>query len=270
MKRPRSLDQDRPKGQTSSVAGRRFILLGASNVALAFPRIVSSLIESVPEGLEIFAAFGHGRSYGLETRVLGRQLFGIRQCGLWPALAGQSPIPPLALLTDIGNDLLYGVSVARIIEWVEESVRRLEAVGARTVITLPPVASVAHLSQWRYGFLRRLLFPGNRDSLDLTRQRLEDLREQLYQLVQCYGLRAVEPKATWFGLDPIHIRPRAQGRAWGEILRDWPLPPELPRPGWCSSWHLWRLAPAERRLWGRRRTCPQPHEVSRRTTVHLY
>lgn len=248
----------------------RFILLGASNVALAFPRIVHGLSGSLSQPAEVFAAFGHGRSYGLESRVLGRRLSGVRDCGLWAALEKQPPMPAHALLTDIGNDLLYGVPVTTIVGWAEDCARRLEAVGARSTLTMPPAASVAGLARWRYLLLRQLLFPKNRDSLDLTRRRLEDLRRRLHGLAQRFGLRLVEPRAGWFGIDPIHIRPRAQGRAWGEILGDWPLPADLPRPPWSSARRIWRLAPAERRLWGRVRRCPQPHGMPGGMKIHLF
>ena len=39
--------------------------------------------------LEVFVALGHGRSYGRSTRMLGRQLPGILECGLWPELAAR-------------------------------------------------------------------------------------------------------------------------------------------------------------------------------------
>ena len=88
---------------------QRVILLGASNVTLAFPLIVEGLRRSLPEPIELFAAHGHGRSYGLWSRVLMRRLPGIRECGLWESLATRSGEGrPLALVTDVGNDLLFG------------------------------------------------------------------------------------------------------------------------------------------------------------------
>ena len=36
--------------------------------------------------LEFVSACGHGRSYGIESKLFGRRLIGITQCGMWDAL----------------------------------------------------------------------------------------------------------------------------------------------------------------------------------------
>ena len=68
--------------------------------------------------LDILAALGHGRGYGLESRVLGRRLPPILECGLWEALDRRPPCETAALLTDIGNDLVLGAEPEQLIEWV--------------------------------------------------------------------------------------------------------------------------------------------------------
>ena len=53
-----------------------------------------------------------------------------------------APLPTAALVTDIGNDLLYGVPVEQLLEWVEGCLDRLADVGAKTIVTQLPVDSV--------------------------------------------------------------------------------------------------------------------------------
>ena len=250
-----------------STSSRRYILLGASNIALAFPRIAAAL--DAP-GVEILAAFGHGRSFTVESQVLGRRLSSLESCGLWSALEGLPPQASRALITDVGNDLLYGVPVERLASAVEGCIQRLEALGARVVLTLPPARTVRALSRWRYTCLRTVLFPRNRDSLEDVCQRLETLRQELFLLARRFGVRALEPDEAWFGLDPIHIRPRAQGRAWRTIFEEWPAPEELPWPGWREAFQLWRLPPAERQLWGKDRTYLQPQRLRQGAELYLY
>ena len=80
---------------------------------------------------------GLGRSYGQRSTVLGRSLPGITECGLWPALQhGSGPVH--ALITDVGNDVIYGVPVDRIVAWGSTCVDRLHA--ARRMVTLPLVS----------------------------------------------------------------------------------------------------------------------------------
>ena len=77
----------------------RAVLLGASNVAISFPRLLSFLRETAGGPVEVLGAFGHGRSYGEESRLLWlRHLPGIVRSGLWPELARRQPLPTVALL----------------------------------------------------------------------------------------------------------------------------------------------------------------------------
>src|SRR3990172_7889601 len=108
-----------PSSVEERAAVRRVILLGASNLTRAISTVVETAWLGIGGPLEILAALGHGRSYGMNSSVLGRVLPGIVPCGLWPALALLPQAPTFALVTDIGNDLGYGVSAGQIMHWVE-------------------------------------------------------------------------------------------------------------------------------------------------------
>jgi hypothetical protein len=59
------------------------------------------------------------------------------------------PIPTRALVTDVGNDILYGFSAEQTPTWVEEAVSRLQRV-TRDIIDGPSSASIRRLSQARF------------------------------------------------------------------------------------------------------------------------
>jgi len=63
------------------------------------------------------AALGHGRSYGAHSKFVVRTLPGILQSGLWRHLESLSTVPTRALVTDIGNDILYGFSAEQTLAW---------------------------------------------------------------------------------------------------------------------------------------------------------
>src|SRR5438270_1664562 len=104
-----------------STLPRRVVLLGASNLTRGISTVVETAQAVWGSPLEVLAALGHGRSYGLRSRVFGRELPGITGCGLWGDVAARGPAETAALVTDIGNDLLYGASVPTILGWVAES-----------------------------------------------------------------------------------------------------------------------------------------------------
>ena len=113
-------------------AGRRVVVLGASNVARNSALIVETIRRSAPEPAEILIAAGHGRSYGLSTCVVGRRLSSIGACNLWRAWAARSSLPTSAVVTDVGNDVMYGVPVDVILAWVARCLERFADAGAAT------------------------------------------------------------------------------------------------------------------------------------------
>jgi hypothetical protein len=170
--------------------------------------------------LEVLAALGHGRSYGIESRVLGRRLPGILNCGLWEALDRSPAAPTAVLITDVGNDILYGVPVPEILRWVEMV---LDRVGPATKICMTglPIEAVANLGPKRFHFYRRLFFPKCRLSLEDAKQHAYQLHDSLESIARSRQLSWIELREGWYGVDPIHIQLRHWSRAWAEVLSKW-------------------------------------------------
>lgn len=231
---------------------RRIVFLGASNVVRSISTIVETaeLIWGAP--LDVLAACGHGRSYGRTSCVLGRSLPGILQCGLWEDLQRRPALPTAALVTDIGNDILYGASVAQIAEWVEECLSRLRGACEQIVVTELPLARLASVTSWQYRAIRWLLFPGSRVTFVEVMQRARELNERVIELAARHRAALRAPRVEWYGLDPIHIRRGAWPEAWCEILAaaaEFSVP-QRARGSWRRWWQLRRQRPQQRRLFG--------------------
>jgi hypothetical protein len=212
-----------------------FILLGASNAARSLPRLVATIEAFAPAPPEIYAAIGHGRSYGLRSRVLVRTLPSIIGSELWSAVPGDDR-PCHALVTDIGNDVIYGVSPEQTARWVDRCLERLRDMRAITTVTQLPMASIRAMGERRYRIVRALLFPDLRLSLRDVAERAEELNERIVQVSAAHGIDAIEQPASWFGFDGIHIRYRTMADAWARILGPWSagdpiriVKPRLPR-----------------------------------------
>ena len=151
-------------GEPESTASpsRRVVLLGASNVARSMSTVIETAELVWGRPLDVLAACGHGRSYGRTSCVFGRSLPGILECGLWDELSRRPALPTAALVTDIGNDILYGAGVDQIAAWVEQCLTRLRGVCERIVVTELPLARIASVTPRQYDLFRALLFPGSR------------------------------------------------------------------------------------------------------------
>jgi len=244
---------------------RSIILLGASNIARAFPTLVHTLREGFPDPLplEIHAAMGHGRSYGMWSRFLGRALPGILDCQIWSRLPKQAMTGPrpLAIIADLGNDLVYGADVSTLLGWLEEILRRLRAYHAAIVMMSLPMGRLARMTPAQFAWTRRLLFPGREVTWNALQTHIEQLDQGMRLLGRRHGLAWVEAPARWYGIDPIHIRRAYWHEAWGAVFSHWPgwRPGRIPpTPGFLESLNIRRLRPAEWRLFGRDFRTPQP------------
>src|SRR5574342_716069 len=105
----------------------RLVALGASNLTRGLRVVVAASRAAWGPEVQVLAALGYGRSYGAPSRVLVRTLPGILESGLWRTLASLPDLPTRALVTDVGNDILYGYSASQTLSWVEEALNRLQS-----------------------------------------------------------------------------------------------------------------------------------------------
>lgn len=239
---------------------RRAVLLGASNIVRSLPIVVDAARNAWGSPLDILAATGHGRSYGMESRVLGRTLPGILQCGLWEALQSRPQAPTAALVTDIGNDILYGASANQIARWVEKCLGRLDPITDQIVVARLPTASLERLGTSRFLLMRTIFFPKSRLTLQGALDTSMELNERLAELAANRGIETCEPVKEWYGLDPIHVRHRYKPAAWQQFFAGW-CGDELPDEADHSfvRWlQLRGLRPQQRRWFGVQQRRAQP------------
>jgi hypothetical protein len=250
------------------------ILLGASNLTRGVSTIVRLAQLSFGGPLEVLAALGHGRSYGMTSRVLVRELPSIERCGIWQTLEAAPSLPTSALITDIGNDVFYGASVDEILGWVEQSLDRLAAYDARVVMTLLPTDNAERISAWRFRLMRRVMFRSCTLELDEVKAITHEINARLRAVARDRRIALVAQRADWYGFDPLHIRLARWPRAWSEVLSTWNSAAEknfLPEPSLARWLYLRSLPPLERTILGRVRRAAQPAgRLADGTTISFY
>ena len=196
----------------------RVVALGASNLTGGFRTLVAAARAAWGPEIQVLAALGHGRSYGAPSRVVFRTIPGILESGLWRALDCLPGLPTRALVADVGNDILYGVTAERILAWVEEALNRLQRLTSDITLTDLPLAGIRRLSHSRFLVMRSILFPSSRLSFSRVLAIAEQVNAGLVKLATARGIRLFRLDPAWYGLDPIHIRPSKRRSAWPEIL----------------------------------------------------
>ena len=244
----------------TSRPGHRAVLIGASNLTRGMAAALQTVQTIWHPPVEMLVAAGLGRSYGLTSRILGRSLPSILSCGLWDALEKGPPLPTAALLTDVGNDLLYGASVKQLVRWVATCIERLLPACNPIVLARLPLASLDRLGDFKYAMMRRLLFPGSRLTREQTVARAVEVDLQVADLAEKHGILTVQPSIDWYGFDPIHIRRSYYGTAWSRLLQGWDPEKELSsvKTSWLQRWRLRCQRPSQRHFFGMRQIRNQP------------
>jgi hypothetical protein len=265
----------RPMKIPSTPPVNRIVLLGASNLIMSLPIVIETTRRVCGGPSEFLIAAGHGRSYGVYSRVLLRGLPGIIECGLWDELAKGPNIPTFALVTDLGNDIGYGKPPERLIEWVSGCLDRLAECDARIIVTALPLPSLEHLSPSRYRFFRTLLFPELSLSWEQVLGWVREADQALREICGERGIPLIEQRQAWYGADPVHLRWDQRPSAYLEILKPW-LDPVCAAPlpvksDFRDRWRCWRLRPQYRCVLGVDQHHDQPCGVlPEGSTVSLY
>lgn len=248
------------------------VLLGASNVSISIRPILNLLQCGIPGKIDVWAAFGFGRSYGIESQFLANRYTGITKCGLWEPLLETNANRCVALITDVGNDLIYGVDVDTIMSWVDWCMTNFAKLDAEVVISLPPVERVQRLSPWQFAIAQRILYPGGRGRLkyaDVMAQ-VEFLTSAVCKLAERHGAQVVTPDLDWYGVDPIHIRRGRRSTAYAAMFSKWSC---WSQPGANLSKtgrRIGKLRPYEFRRFGRLKHTPQPVHVDDELRISMY
>lgn len=242
---------------------RRAVLLGASNLAIHLPTVVATTMRFWGRPIDILAAIGHGRSYGQPSCVLVRTLPGIATCELWSELSQRESLPTAVLVTDIGNDLLFGATPRQICDWVEQCLQRIAHAAASIVITELPLESLAQAGPIRFFLMRTILFPKSRLRYEPAMEQARELNHRVLDLAQRMDANVVKPCRSWYGCDRIHIRRRRRAEAWQTILAPWQKvcdtqPIKIPV---FDRWTLRWMRPRCRRLLGVEQRTAQPAGV---------
>jgi hypothetical protein len=185
-----------------------------------------------------------------------RTLPGILDSGLWRMLESLPPAPTRALVTDVGNDILYGQSAGQILAWVDEVLIRLQCVTPDIILTDLPLASIQRMSQLKFLFFRSALFPSSRLSLNYVKEIADTINTGLTKLANTRGVKLFKLNPGWYGLDPIHIRPSLWRSAWRQIL-DAPAAANPGRSTLPEGMRFYLMPPELRWIFGIKQITPQ-------------
>ncbi|MEM7227878.1 MAG: hypothetical protein AAF432_03595 [Planctomycetota bacterium] len=225
----------------------RAVILGASNCSRGIATAVDTARTVLDGPIDLHVAIGHGRSYIGASTVAFRTLPGIVESDLWATLASPAELPTVALLTDVGTDIMFGASAEAILRTVDTCVARLRAVNATVVITNLATERLSQVNRRQFRAAKTVFFPCHPTTFEQAHAAIDAVAEGLPDIARAHDATLIAPQGAWFGLDPIHITRRAIPVAWRTMLGPWnPLCEAPPVRTSLGRWLTVRPARAHR------------------------
>ena len=199
-----------------------FIFLGASNLARGYTALVKAAENLMhPQPCEFLGAMGPGRGYCAPAGFLKVVYPPIASCGILPAAKRKAEHSSriVALITDIGNDIVYGVPTSRIISTLSEILQDLSAMGAEISITSISVDLERDVGERGYQVLRRIYFPFSKITFAEAAQATKEINRFIENL-SSQGIHVIRSLERYQGLDRIHHSLLHSSRVWSLIASE--------------------------------------------------
>jgi hypothetical protein len=197
------------------------ILLGASNLSrgcFAFSKHMKACLH--PRPVEVLIASGPGRAYYASGGLLNVVYPPIYSSDIFEVAhnKSESGYQVVALVTDIGNDIMYGVSTEKVIETLQQVFARLQSMNAKIFYTTLPVAFEKGDRPAWFCLLRSLLFPRSTVSYDEAIAGIIEANQFLRKYDSEHS-HSIPDMDCYLGFDEIHYGWLCAHNAWSHVAQ---------------------------------------------------
>ncbi|MEE8269967.1 MAG: hypothetical protein V3R23_08110 [Nitrospinaceae bacterium] len=197
------------------------VLLGASNLSRGCFALVKHIKSCLyPRKVDVLIASGPGRAYYTSGGLLNVSYPPIYASDIFEVAQNKSKsgYQVVALVTDIGNDIMYGVSTEKVIETIQQIFARLQSMNAEIFYTTLPVAFEKGDHPVWFCILRSLLFPRSTVAYDEATAGIIEVNRFLKESA-CRQGRLIPNMDRYLGYDEIHYGWLRAHNAWSHVAR---------------------------------------------------
>jgi hypothetical protein len=199
-----------------------FLLMGASNLARGysmFTRHISSCLEK--NKTEFLNALGPGRGFCARGGMFNFTYPPIQDCRILDVAEKKSCDTRIVLITDIGNDLMYGVSADTLIESLDELIGRALQWDAEIFMTSIHVSLKKDVSRTTFFILKSFFYPGSSityEETDLFIIKVNGYLEEKARKNERVHL--ISGMGSFAGADKIHYSLLKTHSAWEKVANE--------------------------------------------------
>lgn len=196
-----------------------FIFLGASNLARARFGLNRYFEKSFPNLISASIASGPGRAYCVSGGIFGVNYPPLKSS---PILTfGQEEISnyrqTVALICDIGNDIMYGVPVQKLIQDLEKSICDLSGFCSHVFAVPIPIKKIQELDHWQINIIKKILFPKSEIGPEKIIASVQAVNKSLSE-INAPNFTLLKTMDDFIGWDRAHYDISKMHSAWTQVV----------------------------------------------------
>ena len=196
-----------------------FVFMGASNLARGYGALTHCLVRSLaPASVEFLHAMGPGRGYCAEGGIFNVTYPAIVSSGILESARehAEKARLVLALITDIGNDIMYGVPVDEITACLDTLLQELNALDAEVFVHPIPLDFSEDVSKRQFHILKSIFYPHS--AIDYEKAKAAVTTVNDFLRAKAGGRIHLLPSAKDFcGVDKIHYSIFRSHKVWSVV-----------------------------------------------------
>ena len=197
-----------------------FIFLGASNLARSFYGLKRCIGRCIfPRPASFMHAMGPGRGYVSRGGILNAIYSPILNCGIFEAARNKriKNQQVVVLITDIGNDIMYGVSSEKIINGLQYLLNGLGEFKTNIFITSIPVDLENDISELHFHIIRQIYFPKSPVKYSQASNNIKAINKFILQSSN-KKITVINDMKQFCGMDKIHYSIFKSQSAWSHVV----------------------------------------------------
>lgn len=214
-----------------------FVLLGASNLARGYSALTRKISQNISQ-VEFINAMGPGRGYCAWGGMLNFTYSPIGECRVMESaeVYAKQGRHIVVLLTDIGNDIMYGIPAPTLIECLDGLIEKSMHCNAQVFLTSIHVDVGKDLGERSFKLLKAMFYPKSSVTLEQADSAVKKVNQYLAEKAkQSERVHLVSGLGAFCGMDKIHYSLLKSHLAW-EHVGNAMLSALSVAPAWNIKW----------------------------------
>ncbi len=196
-----------------------FLFMGASNLARGYSLLTRYLSRCLGvQNIEFLNALGPGRGFCAKGGMFNFIYPPIQDCQVIEAVDKKTKNPRVVLITDLGNDLMYGVTPDALIECLDTLIDRMLKWNADIFLTSIHINMKKDISRRTFYILRFIFYPNSKMNYEETDSLIIKVNDYLEEKARNNKkVHLITGMESYAGSDKIHYSLLKMHKAWSKV-----------------------------------------------------